>query len=415
MDSPWRNRPIEESLKLFEDMKNGKFDEGSATLRMKMNMQSDNPCMRDLIAYRIKYTPHPHVGDKWCIYPSYDYTHCIIDSLENITHSLCTLEFLPRRESYYWLLDALELYKPLVWEFSRLNLTNIVLSKRRLIKLVSEGHVRGWDDPRLPTIRGLRRRGYTAKSLNDLCDRAGVTVNNNTLSLGLLEQCCREDLDESANRAMVIIEPLKVTITNWTGEEVKEVTAQNHPKDASKGTHIIPLTKVLYIEKSDFRMEDQKGYKRLAPNKEVGLNHIGCAIKCNEVIKDSNGHPIELKVTVDWTPAKKQVQGYIHWVSEPKSGQEPLRIEVRLYDRLFKSADPGAFKDDWLNDLNPDSLKIVKNCPADPSIKNAKVGEARQFERVGYFCVDLDTTEDHMVWNRVVHLKEAKWEGKDEE
>eukprot|EP01114_Cavostelium_apophysatum_P010828 TRINITY_DN2495_c0_g1_i1.p1 TRINITY_DN2495_c0_g1~~TRINITY_DN2495_c0_g1_i1.p1 ORF type:complete len:814 (-),score=239.51 TRINITY_DN2495_c0_g1_i1:35-2335(-) len=416
MDSPYRNRPIEESLKLFEDMKNGKFEEGKAILRMKQDMKNDNPCMWDLIAYRIKYTPHPHVGDKWCIYPSYDYTHCIIDSLENVTHSLCTLEFLPRRESYYWLLDALNLYKPLVWEFSRLNLSNLVMSKRRLIRLVKDGIVNGWDDPRLPTIRGLKRRGFTAAAMNDLCERVGVTTNNNLTDFDLLEQCCREDLDVTASRVMVVLDPLKVTITNWEGEDVRQVQANNHPKDKSKGTRNIPMTKTLYIDNSDFRLQDVKGYKRLAPGKTVGLNHVGCAIKCDEVVKDADGKPVELKVTVSWTPEKKP-QGYIHWVSEPTPGQRPLEIEARIYDKLFMAHDTSTLSsenDAWMKDINPNSLKIIKGL-AESSLKEAKVGESRQFERVGFFCVDPDTTTEKMVWNRVIGLKAAKWEGKDDE
>jgi len=405
MNSPWRDRPIEENLRLFDDMRRGKFKEGEATLRMKMDMQNDNPCMRDLIAYRIKYTPHPHVGDKWCIYPSYDYTHCIIDSLENITHSLCTLEFEVRRQSYYWLLDALEIYKPVVFEYSRLNITNTVLSKRRLIKLVKDGFLRGWDDPRMPTIRGYRRKGFTPESINNFCDRVGVTRNENVININLLEQCCREDLDVKANRAMAILEPLRVTITNWEGA-VKDISVPNHPKDASRGSHTVPLSGVVYIEKSDFRKEDVKGYKRLAPKKAVGLMHASAVITCTDFVTDANGNVTELKATIDFS-LKTKPAGFIHWVAEPAPGKEPLTAEARLYELLFKSEEPAAI-DDWVADLNPNSLVIVPKIYVDPSVKGAKTGTQFQFERVGYFAVDPDTTSEKMVWNRVVSLKESK-------
>lgn len=406
MESPWRNRPIEESLKLFEDMKNGKFEEGKATLRMKMDMQSDNTVMRDLIAYRIKYTPHPHVGDKWCIYPSYDYTHCIIDSLENITHSLCTLEFEVRRESYNRLLDDLGIYKPLVWEYSRLNITNTVLSKRKLIKLVTGGYVSGWDDPRMPTIKGFRRRGFTPDSINDFCDRIGITRNENFINYKLLEQCVREDLEKKANRALGVLEPLKVEITNWEGG-VKLISAPLHPKDASRGKREVPISKIIYIEKQDFRLEDIKGYKRLAPGQEVGLLHAGYTIKCTDVIKDAAGNVSELKVTVNTSPTSKP-RGFINWVAEPSPGQEPHKVDVRLYDVLFKSEQPNT-SENWLDDLNPNSL-VITTCYVEPALANSKVGDSYQFERIGFFCVDVDSTSEKNVWNRIVTLKEAKWE-----
>jgi len=369
-----------------------------------MNMQSDNPCMKDLIAYRIKYTPHPHAGDKWCIYPSYDYTHCIIDSLENITHSLCTLEFERRRESYYWLLDALNIYKPVVWEYSRLNISNTVLSKRKLIKLVMEGHVRGWDDPRMPTIRGARRRGYTPESINNFCDRIGITRNENLISYNLLEQCCREDLDVKANRTMAVIDPLRVIITNWDGA-TKEISVPNHPK-YPRGSHNVLLNGLIYIERDDFREEDVKGYKRLAPKKTVGLLHTGYTISCSEFVIGDDGKVCELKAIIDYSPKSKPA-GHIHWVSEPAVGKEPLVVEVRLYDKLFNSEQPAAL-DNWVADLNPNSLVIFPKCYMDPYIKGTKVGDQFQFERVGYFVVDPDSSNDKIVWNRVVSLKESK-------
>jgi len=306
----------------------------------------------------------------------------------------------------------LDMYRPLVWEFSRLKLTGVVISKRRLLKLVTGGYVRGWDDPRMPTIRGLRRRGYTQRALNDLCERAGITTNDTLQDYSLLEHCAREDLDTRA-RAMVIVHPLKVTITNWDKEDVVLVDALNHPKDTTLGTRKIPLTKVLYIDRSDFRMEDMKGYKRLAPQKEVGLNHIGASIKCDEVITDKDNNPIELKATICWKPAKKQVSGFIHWVSEPTPGQEPLKIELRLYDKLFTVDDPDNMKDTFLDVYNKNSLEIVKGAFAEPSLKDiGTTGEARQFERTGFFCVDPDTNlkERKLIWNKVVGLKEANWE-----
>jgi len=409
-DSPWRNRPIEESLKLFEDMRKGKFAEGEAMLRLKMNMKSDNPCMRDLVAYRIKYAPHPHVGDKWVVYPTYDYTHCIIDSLENITHSLCTLEFLPRRESYYWLVDALRIYRPLVWEYSRLNITNTVLSKRKLIKLVKEGRVRGWDDPRMPTISGLRRRGYTADAINTFCDKVGVTTHDNIINYNLLEQCVRDDLDVRADRAMVVVEPLKVTLTNWTGK--KDISIPKHPKETKRGNHDIPLTNVLYIERNDFRENETPGYKRLTPKQPVGLSHVpNCIITVTDVVKDGKGEVSELKATIDFE-SKQKPKGYIHWVSPSEPAKEPLAIEVRLYDHLFNSADVAALGDEWRSDINKGSLVVVVKCFGDSSISGAKAGDHRQFERVGYFVVDGDSTPEKMVWNRTVTLKESKWEGK---
>lgn len=406
-ESPWRNRPIEESLKLFEDMKNGKFAEGEAMLRLKMDMKSDNPCMRDLVAYRIKYAPHPHVGDKWVIYPTYDYTHCIIDSLENITHSLCTLEFLPRRESYYWLLDALRLYKPLVWEYSRLNLTNTVLSKRKLIQLVVEGHVRGWDDPRMPTIRGFRRRGFTPQAINTFCDKVGVTTHDNVIDMSYLEQCLRDDLDVRADRAMVVLEPVKVVFTNFADK--KEVSIPKHPKDTSRGNHTVTISGVIYIEKNDFRESELSGYKRLTPKQPVGLSHVpNCVVTCTDVVKDASNNVVEIKATIDFD-SKTKPKGFIHWVSE-----DSHKVEVRLYDKLFKAKDVASVGDNWKDDVNKDSLQVLSNCLADPSTRNAKVGEHRQFERVGYFVVDTDSTPEKPVWNRAITLREAKWEGKDE-
>eukprot|EP01116_Phalansterium_solitarium_P013460 TRINITY_DN30823_c0_g1_i1.p1 TRINITY_DN30823_c0_g1~~TRINITY_DN30823_c0_g1_i1.p1 ORF type:complete len:773 (-),score=346.87 TRINITY_DN30823_c0_g1_i1:174-2492(-) len=404
INSPWRDRSIDENLREFEAMRAGKYEEGAATLRMKMDMQNDNPCMRDLMAYRIKYTPHPHAGDKWCIYPSYDYTHCLIDSIENISHSLCTLEFNVRRESYYWLMDALGLYKSLVWEYSRLNLTNLVLSKRRLIKLVHDGYVRGWDDPRMPTIRGFRRRGYPASAINAFCDKIGVTRNENVIDFRLLEECCREELDLRAPRAMCVQAPLKVTLINVADNGVTEHSVPNHPKFPERGSHVVTLSNTIYIEQTDFRLDDVKGFKRLTPKQPVGLLHAGAAIRVVDVLRSAAGDVVELRGEIDWAP-KEKPKGFVHWVDAKNS----LAIEVRLYSNLFKSMHPASL-DDYLADLNPHSLQVVDPAYVDRSVAALAVGTQVQFERLGFFVVDPDSSSEKQVWNRVVGLKESKWE-----
>jgi len=402
-DSPYRNRSVEENLQLFDDMRKGKFEEGKAVLRMKGDMKHPNPCMRDLVAYRIKYHHHPVSGDKWCIYPSYDYTHCLVDSIENITHSLCTLEFEIRRLSYNWLIDVLGLYRPVVWEYARLNLTHTVLSKRKIITLVQQGFVKGWDDPRLSTLNAFRRKGYTPEAINSLCETIGVTrTNNTTIPYELLELCCRQDLDSKATRAMVVLDPIKVVITNYPEGQSEEITVPNIPSNPSMGTHKVDLSRELYIERSDFRMVDSKDYFGLAPNKEILLKYA-YNIKCNEVISDANGNVTELRVTYDKDNSNKKVKT-IHWVSSA-AGQKPTAVEVRLYDHLFKESELG---DDWLDHVNPDSLKIIDNAFADKTVLNSKEYDRFQFERTGYFCVDKDTTSDKLVFNRTVSLKENK-------
>lgn len=392
-------------------MRKGKYEEGKAVLRVKGDMNSPNPNMRDFLAYRIKYSPHPHCGDKWCIYPTYDFTHCLVDSFENITHSLCTLEFDNRRESYMWELDVAQLYKPVVWEFCRLNLTHTMLSKRKLIKLVENKYVAGWDDPRLSTIRGFRRRGFTPTAINTFCSTIGVTRHNDTLyELDWLEETQREELAEEAHRILCVLEPLKVTITNFE-DEIKSFDAPNHPKYSAMGTRTVPFTNVIYVDRSDWRATDSKGYKRLAPGKTVGLLHLGALITCNEVVGNPD-HPDELKCTVDWSP--KKGLGFIHWVARPAPNKEPLTCEVRLYEHLFKSKTPASI-DDWEADINPDSLKVVKDALIEPSAKNLKVYSRVQFERVGFFVVDPDTTPDRLVWNRILPLKSADWEKKEKD
>lgn len=416
-DSPWRNRPIEDSLRLFDDMRCGRLEEGSATLRMKQDMQNDNPNMYDLIAYRIKYAPHPHSGDKWCIYPSYDYTHCLVDSLEDVTHSLCTLEFETRRASYYWLLEALGLYHPYVWEYARLSITNTVLSKRKLNKLVTDGHVDGWDDPRLMTLAGLRRRGASPAAINAFCRAVGITRSDNLIKYELLEHFMRDDLNQNAPRVMVVLHPLRVVVTNLDGDGggAEQLDARYWPeaKDGAEGgapprsgplTYKIPFSRVLYIERSDFREQDSKDYYGLAPGKTVMLRYA-FPVKCTDVVKGEGGEVMELRVEYDRSKSTKP-KGVIHWVAEPAPGVGPLKVEVRLLDKLLLSPNPNE-AEDWLADLNPNSREVVSGALAVGALRDAPAGSKFQFERIGYFCVDPDSTEENLVLNRTVTLRES--------
>lgn len=406
--SPYRERPMEESIKLFEDMRKGKIEEGKATLRMKGDMNASNPQMWDLVAYRIKFCEHPHVGDKWCIYPSYDYTHCIVDSLENITHSCCTLEFEVRRESYYWLLHELDLYKPKVWEFSRLQLEYTVMSKRRLLRLVNDGYVSGWDDPRLSTLNGFRRRGFPAAAMHLFTETIGISRNENFIALALLEHCARQALDPLATRAMVVTEPIKVVLSNYPEGQVEQREAPNHPKDPSKGVHSVPFSRTLWIDSGDFRAVDPgKDFFGLAPGKEVHLKHA-YNIRCERVEFEADGvTPRLVHATVDLANANKP-KGKINWVAEPAAGQRPLEVELRLYDTLFLSKDPMQYGgEEWINDLNPNSLVVTKAL-ADPSIKDAKPGSYYQFERMAFFMCDDESTPERLIFNRTVTLKESK-------
>ena len=401
--SPWRDRPKEESLKIFEDMRKGLVDEGTATLRMKMDHKNENPNMFDLIAYRIKFVPHPKSGDEWCIYPSYDFTHCIVDSLENITHSLCTLEFESRRASYYWLLDVLGLYKPLVWEYSRLNITHTVLSKRKLNKLVMDKYVSGWDDPRLMTLAGLRRRGVTPASINLFCRELGITRADSEVHPHKLEYHVRSDLDATSERALAVLRPLKVVISNVPDDHMEYVTAQVFPGRSEDG-YQVPFTKIVYIESTDFRKEDAKGYYGLAPGKTVMLRY-GYPITCTDFSTDADGNVVELQATYDPDFAeKKPPKGVLNWVGQPAPGKEPPTFEARLYETLFKSANLTA---DWLDDLNPDNLTVIRGCYCTDRIKSAPVGARFQLERLGYFCVDPDSTKAMPVLNRTVTLKDS--------
>jgi glutaminyl-tRNA synthetase (EC 6.1.1.18) len=406
-ESPYRNRTVEENLDLFERMRKGEFPDGSKTLRAKIDMSSPNLNMRDPVMYRILHASHHRTGNKWCIYPTYDWAHGQSDSIEGITHSICTLEFEDHRPLYNWFLDQLGIHHPRQIEFARLNLTYTVMSKRRLLQLVQEGHVNGWDDPRMPTISGLRRRGYTPESIRMFADRIGVSKAESIIDVSVLENCLRDDLNKRAPRAMVVLNPLKLVIDNYPEGVTEELDAVNNPEDSSMGTRKVPFSKVLYIESSDFREQPPKGYFRLSPGAEVRLRYA-YIIKCVNVVKDTeSGEVIEVHCvyypeTRSGLPASsKKVKGTIHWVSAEHS----INVEVRLYDRLFKVKDPSG--DNWRDYINPDSLKIIKGCKAEPSLKNVKAQDRFQFERLGYFCVDDDSKDDNIIFNRSVTLRDT--------
>ncbi len=411
-DSPYRNRSIEENLTLFEKMKNGEFPDGSKTLRAKIDMSHPNLNMRDPVMYRILHATHHRTGDKWCIYPMYDWAHGLEDSIERITHSICTLEFEDHRPLYDWFLIQLGIYRPQQIEFARLNLTYTVMSKRKLLKLVEEGYVSGWDDPRMPTISGLRRRGYTPYAIRDFAERIGVAKSNSTVDFALLEHCLREDLNKKALRVMAVLDPLKVVITNYPENEIEYFDADNNPEDESAGKRKIPFCREIYIEKTDFREDAPRKYFRLAPGKEVRLKHA-YYITCEKVIKDEKtGEIVELHCTYDpnskggWTNDGRKVKGTLHWVS----AKHCIDGEVRLYSHLFSKENPDKTEEDkdFLSNLNPDSLVVLKNCKLEPSLKDAKAGVNYQFLRTGYFCVDKkDSKPDNLVFNRTVALKDS--------
>ena len=400
IESPYRNTPVSENLAKFSKMTRGFYSEGEACLRMKIDMSSSNPCLRDPVAYRIKYTPHPHVGDLWCVYPTYDFEHCIVDSLENITHSLCTLEFEIRRDGYYWLLEALDLYRASVWEYSRLNISQMVMSKRKLQKLVEEKYVSGWDDPRLPTLNGLRRRGYTADAINEFADTVGVTRrgNENVININVLEHCIRKELDEKAPRTMAVVEPLQINLLNLPEEISMEIPI--YPKNPEKGKHLVHATSTIFIESSDFLEKDNQNFFGLSLNKVVGLKYLGIKIKCVGVNKlDGVVRSLDCEIVEEEAKPK----GVLHWISDKDSAV----CEVRIYDHLFKSPEPSGIED-WIGDLNPNSLRVVKNSLIQKELTNAAVEEKFQFERVGYFVVDKDSNQDRRVFNRTVTLVETK-------
>ncbi|MDO8930515.1 MAG: glutamine--tRNA ligase/YqeY domain fusion protein [Bacteroidota bacterium] len=410
-ESPFRNRPVEENLDLFLRMKAGEFDEGVRVLRAKIDMTSPNMHMRDPIIYRVMKTPHHRTGDKWCIYPMYDFAHGQCDYWEGITHSICTLEFEVHRPLYDWFVDQLmdSDYRPRQIEFSRLNLNYTVMSKRKLLELVKDNHVTGWDDPRMPTICGLRRRGYTPESLRNFAERIGVTKTDGITDVALLEHSVREDLNKRAQRVMGVLNPLKVVITNCPEGVVDQMEAVNNPEDASMGTRLVPFTRELYIEREDFMEEPPKKFYRLSPGTEVRLRYA-YFITCTGVVKDDNGEITEIHCTYDPasrggnSPDGRKVKSTIHWVS----ATENIEAEVRLYDRLFTDEEPDGHKDiDFKEFMNHDSLQVLPKCYIEPFVKDAKALDHFQFERLGYFNIDSDSTPEKLVFNRTVQLKDT--------
>jgi len=408
-DSPYRTRSIQENLDLFERMRAGEFPDGSRTLRAKIDMGSPNLNMRDPVMYRILHASHHRTGDKWCIYPTYDFAHGQSDSIEGITHSICTLEFEDHRPLYDWFLDQLGIHHPQQIEFARLNLNYTMMSKRKLLELVEQGHVTGWDDPRMPTIAGLRRRGYTPESIRNFCERIGVAKRNSTVDIAMLEHCLREDLNQSAPRVMAVLRPLRVVIDNYPDNHVEELEAVNNPEDPSMGTRKIPFSRVLYIEQEDFREDPPKQFFRLAPGREVRLRYA-YIIRCVDVVKDAKtGAVTELHCTYDpdtksgSAQSSRKVKGTIHWVSAAHS----LGAEVHLYDHLFIKPDPDDAEEgaDWRSNLNPNSLEKLTSCRVEPSLAGAVPGSHYQFERLGYFCVD--SSNAILVFNRSVPLRDS--------
>ena len=407
---PYRDRSVEENLDLFERMRAGEFEAGSRVLRAKIDMASGNMNMRDPVMYRILHAEHHRTGDKWCIYPTYDWAHGLEDSIEKITHSICTLEFENHRPLYDWFLGELGVYHPQQIEFARLNLSYTVMSKRKLQQLVQDRLVSGWDDPRMPTICGLRRRGYTPGSIRNFCKRIGVNKFNSTVDIALLEHCLREDLNKTSPRVMSVLRPLKVVIDNYPQDQVEELEAVNNPEDAGAGTRKVPFSRELYIEQEDFMEEPPKKFYRLAPGREVRLRYA-YFITCTDIVKDSGGEVIELHCTYDPAtrggdaPDGRKVKSTLHWVS----ASHALEAEARLHDHLFSKEDPDdvAEGEDFKSNLNPNSLEILSSCFVEPSLSEAKPGSRYQFERLGYFCVDPDSSEDKLVFNRTVSLRDT--------
>jgi glutaminyl-tRNA synthetase len=417
-NSPYRNRSVEENLDLFNRMRLGEFDEGSRTLRAKIDMASPNIVMRDPVLYRILKATHHRSGDKWVIYPMYDFTHCLSDSIEGITHSICTLEFENNRALYDWVLDTLGVYHPQQIEFARLNLSYTVLSKRKLLQLVQEGLVSGWDDPRMPTLSGLRRRGVTPEAIRAFCDTIGVAKTNSIIDIALLEYHIRQDLNARAPRRMAVLNPLKLVIDNYPEGQVEEMQAVNNPEDPAAGTRPVPFSKVLYIERDDFREDPPKQFFRLAPGREVRLRYA-YFVTCTGVVKDEKtGEVVELHATYDPDTRGgdaldgRKVKATLHWVSAAHA----IDGEVRLYDRLFNKENPDEVEpgQDFKSNLNPDSLKVLTGCKLEPCLAEAAVGKPVQFERQGYFCLDPDSKHGRLVFNRTVSLKDtwAKIENK---
>ncbi len=407
--SPYRNRSIEENLDLLEKMKNGDFPDGAKTLRAKIDLTSPNMHMRDPALYRIRHAEHHRTGNKWCIYPMYDWAHGLEDSFEKITHSLCTLEFENHRPLYDWFLNQLEVFHPQQIEFARLNLTYTVMSKRKLLQLVEEKLVNGWDDPRMPTISGMRRRGYTPTSIRNFSDRIGIAKRNNIIDVALLENLVREDLNQKANRVMAVLDPLKVVITNYPEGESEEVSAINNPEDESAGSRMLPFSRNLYIEQSDYMEDAPKKFFRMSVGKEVRLKYA-YFVTCNEAIKDENGKVVELRCTYDplskggKSPDGRKVKGAMHWVDANNN----IEAEVRLYDRLFSTEAPDGDKEkDFKDFLNTDSLQIIEKTYIEPSVQGKAYLTHFQFERTGYFNIDKDSTDEKMIFNRTVSLRDS--------
>jgi glutaminyl-tRNA synthetase len=415
-ESPYRNRSVEENLDLFARMKQGEFPDGAKVLRAKIDMASPNLNMRDPIMYRIRRAEHHRTGSKWCIYPMYDWAHGQCDSIEGVTHSICTLEYADHRPLYDWFLDQLGIYHPQQVEFARLATTYTVVSKRKLLKLVQEGHVRGWDDPRMPTLSALRRRGYPPEAIRDFCDRVGVArtktpgKSDSIVEIELLESCVRQDLNAHSQRVMAVLRPLKVVLTNYPENQAEEMDAVNNPEDASMGSRKVPFSRVLYIEQEDFMENPSKNFYRLAPGREVRLRYA-YFIKCQEVIKDAQGNIVELRCTYDPAtrggdaPDGRKVKATLHWVS----ADHALNAEVRLYDSLFSKPFPEETEvgEDFLVNLNPQSLEVLQGSKIEPFVKGAPVSSRYQFERLGYFCVDPDSTPENLVFNRTVGLRDT--------
>lgn len=408
-DSPYRNRSVDENLDLFQRMRAGEFPDGMRTLRAKIDMTSPNLIMRDPIMYRIRHAEHHRQGDKWCIYPMYDWAHGLEDSIEGITHSLCSLEYENHRPLYDWFLDELGIYHPRQIEFARLNLSYTVMSKRRFIELVNGGYVKGFDDPRLPTIAGLRRRGYTPEAIKDFCKRIGVAKNDSIVDVAMLEDCVREDLNKRAQRVMAVMNPLKVVLTNYPEGQIEELDVINNPEDPEAGTRKVPFAREIYIEQDDFREEPPPKYFRLAPGREVRLRNA-YFIKCESVVKNDAGEITELHCTYDPetrggdAPDGRKVKATLHWVA----AETAIPSEARLYDHLFMKPNPDDVEEgqEWFDNINPDSAQIT-TCYVEPSVKGSEPGTRYQFERQGYFCVDQDTTPDKLVFNRTVTLRDS--------
>jgi glutaminyl-tRNA synthetase len=409
-ESPYRQRSVEENLDLFTRMRAGEFPDGARTLRAKIDMAHPNLNMRDPVMYRILHASHPRTDDKWCIYPMYDWAHGLEDSIEKITHSICTLEFENHRPLYDWFLDELGVYHPQQIEFARLNLTYTVMSKRKLLQLVREKLVSGWDDPRMPTIQGLRRRGYSPEAIRSFCSRIGVNKFNSTVDVALLEHCLREDLNRTSPRVMAVLRPLKIVITNYPEGQTEELDAVNNPEDESAGTRKVPFSKELFIEREDFMEEPPKKFYRLAPGREIRLRYA-YFVTCTDVVKDNNGNIIELRCTYDPAtrggdaPDGRKVKSTLHWVS----ANHALDAEARLYDSLFTKSNPDEAEEgkDFKSNISPNSLEVLTSCKVEPLLGSAKPLDRFQFERMGYFCVDPDASQGTLIFNRTVGLRDG--------